>query len=208
MGLFLFNPSGSPVSLPYPFRGILKPRQRIGFGLSLAEFVATIGDEASLGPLKLFETSDVSSTPTGFEARFPQTIHFNVGKIGTPAVAPTPGTPDPNALSVFGQLNIRDKARIAVSHLHLIQDGMSGTATVELYRRRNGVFTLLGSVTQSSGAGDFSVNPIVPATSELRNLEPNDYLYAQLTSATLLGGASGGDGLTVDVHFTGELEGV
>lgn len=126
------------------------------------------------------------------------TIHFNVG-IGTPALG-TPGTLTPAAAAFFGQLHMHARARISVLHLHVVEDGASGTATVEVYRRRGGVATLLGAITQASGVGDFSTVPVVPATEALQTVEPGDYLFCQATAATLFT-AGGANGITVDVHF-------
>lgn len=129
------------------------------------------------------------------------TIHLPVGNIGTPAIAPTPGTPDPNAMALFTQRNISTWRRIRVAHLHLIDGGTPGTGTlsVELYRRRDDVLTLIAQMSLTD-PGDFSTDADVPA-GDLAILEPGDYLFAQVTAGTLIT-AGNADGMTVDVHFS------
>jgi len=127
---------------------------------------------------------------------YADTIHFNVGKLGSPTLG-TPGTPTPSALSVFGQMHAANPMRIAVAHIHLIEAGSGGSITMELYRRRSGVFTLLGSWSLDAAAGDYATAGLVPATESLRGLERGDYLFAQATAVQ----SGGSDGLTVDVHF-------
>jgi len=129
------------------------------------------------------------------------TIHFNVGNIGTPAIAPTPGTPDANAMALFGQLNIRRWRRVAVAHLHLVDGGSpgTGTLTVELYRRRDGVLTLIAEMSLTA-PGDFSTDGAVPS-GDFGELLPGDYLFCQVTSGSLIT-TGNADGVTVDVHFS------
>lgn len=124
------------------------------------------------------------------------TIHFNVGKL-TGASTATPGTADPEAMAIFGQLNIQKSLTITALHQHLIEDGSTGTSTFEIYRRRDGVFTLLGVLSIAQGGGDNAFASVVPA-GDLQFLLRGDYLFAQATSLM-----TGGDGLTLDVHFDG-----
>ncbi|MCK4717653.1 MAG: hypothetical protein KAT70_03200 [Thermoplasmata archaeon] len=123
------------------------------------------------------------------------TVHFNIGKLGSPSVAPTPGTPDPAAMAIFSQLNISTNRAVSVLHLHGVEDQGSGTMTVEVYRRRDAVLTLMGSLTLPGGGGDFDTAALVPADTLLL---AGDYIFAQLTDYS---GAGGYDGITVDVHF-------
>lgn len=126
------------------------------------------------------------------------TIHFNVGEaFSSPAVAGTPGTPDPNALAVFGQLNISSNRLISVAHLHGIEDLGAGSMSVEIYRRRSGVMTLLGTLVLAGGGGDYNLAALTP-TSPNDLLLAGDYLLAQLSAYS---GGGGYDGITVDVHF-------
>ena len=122
------------------------------------------------------------------------TQHFNIGRIGSPSVADSPGTPDPAALSVFGQMNIYRDVTISAVHLHGIEDKGSGSITIEVYRRRSGVAVLLGTLTLVGGSGDFATDALVPASP---GLLAGDYLFAQVISFV---GSGGYDGLTVDVH--------
>lgn len=125
------------------------------------------------------------------------TQHFNIGKMGAATVAASAGTPDVEALAVFGQLNVANQKTVQVIHLHGIDDKGSGSLTIEVFRRRDDVMTLLGSLTLTGGSGDYSTASLTPAGS-LATLEPGDYLFAQLTAYT---GSGGHDGITVDVHF-------
>lgn len=130
----------------------------------------------------------------GFDVPANDTIHFNVGNVGAPAVAPTPGVADAAAMSVFGQLNIATQRRIAFWHLHVLLGG-TGTLTVELWRSRNGVLTLLDS-NSIVNPTDFDTVTSVPSSPILLS---GDYLFAQATDASAISG--GADGLTIDIHF-------
>ena len=128
------------------------------------------------------------------EARLP-TVHLNVGNVGG-LVFGVAGVPTIAALAFFGQANIPTHARISVCHLHVIDAGTAGQTEVEWYRRRAGVFTLLGSATHVFTDGDLATAALVPATPALRALEPGDYIYAQALS-----GEPNINGVTVDVHL-------
>lgn len=134
------------------------------------------------------------------EVTFP-TQHFNIGKIGSPAVAATPGTPDPAAMAEWSQVGIANAQTISVIHLHGIEDKGAGSMTVEIYRWRDSVHTLLGTITLTGGAGDFETQGMVPAGA-LIHLQAGDYLMAQLTDYS---GAGGYDGITCDCHFVASL---
>lgn len=124
------------------------------------------------------------------------TIHFNVGNVGAPSLAPIPGTPNAAAMSVFGQLNIYENIRIFVCHYHQIDDGTGGTSTVEIYRRRSSTFTQLVTLSLPFGGGDFGTAFAIPA-GDLAVLQAGDYLFCQATAFQ-----ANGNGLTVDIHFT------
>jgi len=123
------------------------------------------------------------------------TIHFNIGNFGVPAVAPVPGTPDPDAMSVFGQLNITTQISIQRIHYHQIVDGTAGTSSIEIYRMRDGVFTLIAEIDMPFGGGDFSTRGATPE-GNLAILNAGDYIFCQATSIQL-----GANGATIDVHF-------
>ncbi len=124
------------------------------------------------------------------------TIHFNVGKL-TGASTGSAGVPDLDAMSLFGQLNVHKSLTITALHQHLIVDGSSGTSTFEIYRRRDGVFTLLGTLSIAQGGGDHGFASVTP-TGGLELLLRGDYLFAQALALQ-----TGADGLTLDVHFDG-----
>ena len=123
------------------------------------------------------------------------TIHFTIGNIGAPALAPIPGTPDAAAMAVFGQLNIYTTMRVFVMHYHQIEDGSAGTSNFEIYRRRSGVFTRLVVLTLAFGGGDFATAFATPV-GDLAVLNAGDYLFCQATSFQ-----TNGDGITVDIHY-------
>lgn len=125
-----------------------------------------------------------------------QTVHFNVGNIGSPTTA-TPGEFSPAAAAYFGQINIPTDVSIRTIHLHLLDGGdNSGELAVEIWRKRNGSFTSLGSVSVNDPSDD-AFDALVPSDPDLL---AGDYLFAQATS---VGAVTGGNanGLTVDVHF-------
>lgn len=126
-----------------------------------------------------------------------ETQHLNVGNIGAPAVG-VATVPTPAALSFFGQMNVSRPKRIRVCHMHLIEDATGGDLTIELYRRRSGVFTLLGTISYTAPTSDFITAALVPV-GDLANVANEDYIYAQALVVTAVG--NGADGLTVDVHF-------
>lgn len=123
------------------------------------------------------------------------TQHFNIGKIGSPSVAPTPGTPDPGSMAEFSQVHIPNNQIATVIHLHGIEDLGSGAMSIEVYRYRSSVHTLIGSAALTGGGGDFASAAALPSDAVL---QPGDYLMAQLTAFS---GGGGYDGITVDVHF-------
>jgi hypothetical protein len=131
------------------------------------------------------------------DAPAPETVHFNVGNVGSPSLA-TPGTATPAALAFFGQINIRYACTIAVNHLHMIDDGSSpGRLELELWRRRSGTMTRLTQLSYVAPAGsDYVTIEAVPADPDLL---AGDYLFCQAVTGTNLSNV--GNGLTVDVHF-------
>lgn len=150
----------------------------------------------------LFETPEATDYVTGLQEddfdimAFP-TQHLNIGKIGAAVVAPTPGTPDPNALAVFGQVHIAQSKTIASINLHGIEDLGTGGLTVEVYRRRAGVMTLLATLSLTGGSGDYAEDTATPA-GVLALVGADDHIFAQVTDFSAGGGY---DGLTVDVRF-------
>lgn len=128
-----------------------------------------------------------------------QTLHFNIGRVAGATTAPTPGTPDTDALSEFGQVNIPKDLTLAAIHLHIIQGTASGANIgIEVYRRRSAVMTLLTTLTASGAVADYYTDSGTIADTELL---AGDYLFAQFINATV-GTGGGTDGFTVDLHFT------
>jgi len=129
-------------------------------------------------------------------AGYPSTQWWNYPVTKSVGVAPTPGTADADAMAEYGAIHTPYTCRISAIHLHQIKDGTSGTNTIEVYRRRSGVMTLIASVSLASGAGDFGFASFTFVSEALRLVERCDYLYMQSTSVM----ATTGDGF-VDVHF-------
>lgn len=131
-----------------------------------------------------------------------QTIHFDVGRVANPE-ASTPGVPDVNALSVFGQLNVHKDRKIAAIHLHMIKGASSGAFVVEVYRRRDGTMTRIATLeldASEEAVPDFATAAAVPTDPDIK---AGDYLMAQATDVSLV--ASGNaNGLTVDIHFAAD----
>ena len=120
--------------------------------------------------------------------------HFNVPLINSIPKA-TPGTIDlPKAawLGILGQERAR---RISVIHLHSVADHGTGTTTIEVYRKRDGAFTLIATISQVGGSGDDQTAWLVPEGADA-DVIAGDYLYAQLTA--LQGANYRG---FIDVHF-------
>jgi hypothetical protein len=125
-----------------------------------------------------------------------ETVHFNIGNIGTPAAA-APGTPTAAALAFFGQINIHKFGWIQFVHLHLIEDGTAGALNLEVYRRRAGAMTRIAQLGYIAPSADFVTITSVPSAADAK-LEPGDYLFCQAVTPFTL---ANGNGLTVDVHF-------
>lgn len=123
------------------------------------------------------------------------TVHFNIGRIATPTTAPTPGTPDVDAMSEFGQIGMYRPATITVIHLHLIQGGTGVDLAFDVFRRRSGVLTLIAQVSASGTVSDFHTSGAVPSGA-LAEIQAFDYLFCQTTAST----SGGTDGLTIDLH--------
>lgn len=143
--------------------------------------------------------SSTTNTWDLMDASFAHTFHFETQNVGGFSLGVV-GTPTPAALANFGQIGVRTLSRIAVIHLHLIEDGTGGTGTFEIYRRRSGVFTQLGTLTYTAPTADFVQVGLVPATDDLKTVMPNDYLFCQATAVTLFS-VGNANGLTVDFHF-------
>lgn len=122
------------------------------------------------------------------------TSHFNAAVVKAGSTTGTPGTPTPAAMAPFGCFNIWSDRRISVVHAHVVADGSGGTMSLELWRRRSGTFTRIGTVSVPSGGGDL-VDRNFTVTDPV--LERWDYLFLQPTSLM-----TGGDqGTLVDVHY-------
>lgn len=76
-------------------------------------------------------------------------------------------------------------------------DGSSGTTTVEMYRLRGGVWTLLGSISLAFGGGGGAVAVLTPASTALRELKQGDVLVCILVAAQVAG-----EDLSVSVSYT------
>lgn len=125
------------------------------------------------------------------------TVAFNMRRnLAGLILAPVPGTPDTDALAFFGTLNIYDRFMIDVMHIHQLVDGTAGTTSVDIFRRRDDVMTLIGQIDLTFGGGDFSTGFVVP-TDGIGLLQRFDYLYLQPTAVQ-----ANGLGLTVDVHLS------
>lgn len=128
----------------------------------------------------------------------PDTFHFNVGNIGAITLG-TPNVATPAAMSFFGQINIAYARRIRFTHLHLIDDGVAPSViNAEIWRRRSGAMTRLTQMTYTAPFGsDFVEITAVPTDNQLW---AGDYLFAQVVTGTTIAG--GGNGLTLDVHYS------
>lgn len=149
------------------------------------------------------EKSDVARyIDQKFGVRVGQTVHFNIGNIGAPGVG-SAGVFTPAAAAYFGQVNVERDVTIRACHLHLIDGGSNtGTLTVEVWRKRLGVYTRLVILSVVNPPDD-AFDGAVPAGDSLADLKAGDYLFAQVTAATAVTGG-GANGLTVDIHFAEE----
>ena len=109
--------------------------------------------------------------------------------------APTPGTADPSSMAQYGAIGLPYNATLTASHIHQTLDGSSGTNTVEVYRRRAGVMTMIASGSLVLGGGDFALMPLTVTDGDLLQ---DDYIYMQATSI----GQGGTPYGTVDCHLT------
>jgi hypothetical protein len=133
----------------------------------------------------------------GLDSRI-NTVHFNIGTLGAPALAPVAGVADPAALAFFGQINVAYSRHIRVFHIHMIVDGSGGDLTVELWRLRGAALARVATATYTAPVGaDFVRVPGFPLSADVAVVREGDYLLAQAVAPFTLANA---DGLTVDVH--------
>ena len=112
----------------------------------------------------------------------------------THGTAPIPGTASASAMAQYGAIGLPYNATLTACHIHQTLDG-NGTNTVEVYRRRAGVMTMIASGSLVLGGGDFVTMPLTITDPDLLQ---DDYIYMQATSI-----ASGGSPYgTVDCHLT------
>lgn len=71
---------------------------------------------------------------------------------------------------------------IQTMRLRQIVDGGAGTTTVEIFRRRAGANTSLGTISLAAGGGVFATASTIPATAALQTLQVGDVLVCQFTA--------------------------
>ena len=91
------------------------------------------------------------------------------------------GTFDASA-SFDGMRRAATNKRIDIIRLFQMVDGGGGTTTVEVFRRRSGVNTLLGSVSLASGGGAFATATVTPASEALRELQVGDLVVVHFVA--------------------------
>lgn len=123
---------------------------------------------------------------------YPTILFFDLPVTKDVALAPTPGTFDAAAAAEYGRIGVPEPMTIDHVHLHHEVDGTSGSTVLELWRRRDGVLTQIGSLTLAHGGGpsdaDFNITDV--------KLLRDDYLHLQATEK--MGGTPIG---FVNVHF-------
>lgn len=137
--------------------------------------------------LSTLETAVGSVVRTDF---FMDRVHKDIG------VAATPGTLDITKAAELGLAHIEVDSTLSYAHLHLMEDGATGSFTLELYRRRSGAWTQIGSVSLAAGGGNEQNANWTITDSELL---AGDYLTCQATAVM-----NNGKGF-VDIHTTANL---
>jgi hypothetical protein len=195
MPAIIRNPSIEPVALPYPFMGVLRGRQAICLNITAARALALLGSNGAL----MVEESASAAGPfdtayLGMTDQAPDAVHFNP-RGPFPTTLGSAGVVSTAAMALWGNSNIAAARVITAIDLHQMADG-TGSAVVEVWRRRAGAMTQLLTITLVQGGGAFSTATGVPATLALRTLQAGDYLYAQGITAP-----TGGAGFMIDVEF-------
>lgn len=132
-----------------------------------------------------------------FVAR-PETLHFNIGTLGAPTLA-APGVATPAAFAFFGRLNVAQDKELEVAHLHLEVGGAAGQQLhLEIWRRRDGVMTLLCPLDYVSVGGETYITRAGIPVGELAMVRAGDYIFCQAVTGST---GAPGDGLTVDLHY-------
>jgi len=127
---------------------------------------------------------------------YPSTEWFNLPITKDVALAGVPGVHEAAAMAEYGRVNIPQNGWLDAIHLHQDVDGNSGTTALELYRNRQGAFTLIASASLANGGGDFGFLAFAFVSTALMYVLRGDYLMLQATSK--MGGTPVG---FVDVHF-------
>jgi len=99
-------------------------------------------------------------------------------------------------MAKHGAISTPASSVIDAIHLHQMEDGSSGNTTLEVYRYRKGVFTLIANCTLAQGGGDNTYKAFTPVSKDLMSLKAGDYLYLQPTEIM-----TGNNVTFVDVHF-------
>lgn len=128
------------------------------------------------------------------------TIHFdNQQDLGNLTLA-TAGALTGAIAARYGQLNIHKNCTIESIHVHQMMAGNSGNTTIEFYRKRDGIFTCLGTGSVPHTSGDFATRSVMFLSESYKKLKKGDYLFMQPIEKQT--GASA-DGLTCDIHLSG-----
>lgn len=112
-----------------------------------------------------------------------QSYVFNAnGLLSAFTNAAAPGTFDSSAM-IDGSREIWNANQfIQTMRLRQVVDGGAGTTTVEVFRRRSGVLTSLGTISLAAGGGAFDVASTVPASAALQTLQVADVLVCQFNA--------------------------
>jgi len=124
---------------------------------------------------------------------------FNVPVTNVTVLAPTPGTADANAMSRFGRVSIPEDGTLQVVHFHYDHPAGTGTYELELWRRRDGVNTLIANCSADGTEGDFGTYDFTFVSEALKAVEAWDYLLLQATAVMSGAGAKNAAGF-VDIH--------
>lgn len=128
------------------------------------------------------------------------TVHFDNQQDVNNLTLANSGSLNVAVAARYGQLNIHKNLTISTIHIHQMRAGSGGNTTIEFYRRRDDVNTLIATGSVPYTAGDFATRSALFVSSSFKRVKEGDYIFMQPIQRQT---GTSADGLTCDIHFSG-----